>query len=246
MDVVNEEHPIVATGIVGYWLHFRNCKNRLASLWAPEGPQIFLEQYITYTEDKLKQYKKTVQRDDPSSWRRDLEREFYTEVILPNEEKLNKQTEALFEYITPNDCNIIKAIMREYILFLKTKKQKFDGGELEQIKGKLIKLNIDENRLRKHFKPIFKGEIKNNPDKIPDLIGVIQTTTTDIGIGQIALQIFDSDYFFKDNYKRFMPWYRDFCGIIGAKHNPNYNQSKFKIKDKEQLASFAFLKKIQK
>ena len=126
-----ETNPIVATGIIGYWLHYRRNKNRLASYttWTKEDERKnTLKIFTDYTEDKLKQYIDREQ-DAPNGWRRDLEREFYTEFIIRNEKPLNKQTEALMEYITPSDRQMVREVMAEYMLFLEEKRKLFDENE---------------------------------------------------------------------------------------------------------------------
>ena len=125
-------NPIVATGIVGYWLHFRKSANRLATMFQPDQKNI-IEMFATYTEDKFAQYKDSFS-DHPSLWRRNLEREFYVDFIIPNELKLNKQTEALFEYITPNDCLIVKEVMDEFIDYLKYKRTEMGYVDHPQLK----------------------------------------------------------------------------------------------------------------
>ena len=125
-------NPIVATGIVGYWLHFRKSANRLATMFQPDQKNI-IEMFATYTEDKFAQYKDSF-CDHPSLWRRNLEREFYVDFIIPNELKLNKQTEALFEYITPNDCLIVKEVMDEFIDYLKYKRTEMGYVDHPQLK----------------------------------------------------------------------------------------------------------------
>lgn len=120
-------NPIVATGVIGYWLHYRKNNDRLASYttWTKEDVRKnTLKIFTDYTEDKLKQY---IEREQytPSSWRRDLEKEFYTDFIIRNEEPLNDKTEALMEYITPSDQEVVKEVMAEYMLFLEEKKKAY-------------------------------------------------------------------------------------------------------------------------
>ena len=87
------------------------------------------------------------------------------------------------------------------------------------------------------------GKIKNHDDKMPYLLEIIRKESTDVAIGQIALQIHSSKYFIKDNkYKTFKPWYKDFCQLIGRKPNLSYTKRNFKIKDDQLLRSFSFLK----
>ncbi|MDO4993990.1 MAG: hypothetical protein Q4E32_03190 [Bacteroidales bacterium] len=103
------------------------------------------------------------------------------------------------------------------------------------------KWEIDEQRLRNHFKPGFKGEVRNSYDQIPSLICVIQSASDDIHIGRIALQIYESKFFFRDNYKTFKSWYREFCAILNTGINPNYEKNKFKIPEQEQKTTYFFL-----
>lgn len=122
-----ETNPIVATGIIGYWLHFRKNRNRLASYttWTKEDERKdTLKIFTDYTVDKLNQYIEREQ-DAPDSWRRNLTREFYTEFIIQNEKPLNKQNEALMEYITPSDRQMVRDVMAEYMLFLEEKRRQF-------------------------------------------------------------------------------------------------------------------------
>ena len=122
-----DTNPIVATGIIGYWLHFRKNNDRLASYttWTKEDERkSTLKIFNDYTEDKLNQY---IEREQysPSSWRRDLEKEFYTDFIIRNEEPLNKQSEALMEYITPSDIQEVREVMTEYMLYLEGKRNEY-------------------------------------------------------------------------------------------------------------------------
>ena len=122
-----DTYPIVATGIIGYWLHYRKNNDRLASYlsWTKEDVRKNISQIFTdYTEDKLSQFIEREQ-ESPSSWRRNLETEFYTDFIIRNEEPLNEQTEALMEYITPSDQQQVREVIAEYMLFLKKKRNEY-------------------------------------------------------------------------------------------------------------------------
>lgn len=120
-------NPIVATGIIGYWLHYRKNNDRLASYttWTKEDERKnTLKIFSDYTEDKLNQY---IEREQysPSSWRRDLKNEFYMDFIIRNEEPLNEKTQALMEYITPSDQQQVKEVIAEYMLFLEEKRKEY-------------------------------------------------------------------------------------------------------------------------
>ena len=107
-------NPVVATGIIGYWLHYRKNNNRLTSYttWKKESER----------KNTLKIFSEEV---TSSGWRRNLEKEFYTDFIIRNEEPLNEQTEALMEYITPADRKVVREVMSEYMLFLEEKRKAY-------------------------------------------------------------------------------------------------------------------------
>ena len=131
-------NPIVATGIIGYWLHYRKNNDRLASYttWTKEDERKnTLKIFSDYTEDKLNQY---IEREQysPSSWRRDLKKEFYMDFIIRNEEPLNEKTQALMEYITPSDQQQVKEVIAEYMLFLEEKRKEYKpkyGGKEDKV-----------------------------------------------------------------------------------------------------------------
>jgi hypothetical protein len=127
-------NPVVAMGIIGYWLHYRKNNDRLASYttWTKEDERKnTLKIFTDYTEDKLNQY---IEREQysPSSWRRDLKKEFYMDFIIRNEEPLNEKTQALMEYITPSDQQQVKEVITEYMLFLEEKRKEYKYNSSER------------------------------------------------------------------------------------------------------------------
>ena len=127
-------NPVVAMGIIGYWLHYRKNNDRLASYttWTKEDERKnTLKIFSDYTEDKLNQY---IEREQysPSSWRRDLKKEFYMDFIIRNEEPLNEKTQALMEYITPSDQQQVKVVIAEYMLFLEDKRKEYKHNSSER------------------------------------------------------------------------------------------------------------------
>lgn len=146
-------YPIVATGIIGYWLHYRKNNDRLASYlsWTKEEVRKNISQIFTdYTEDKLNQFIEREQ-ESPSSWRRNLEKEFYTDFIIRNEELLNEQTEALMDYITPSDQQQVKEVIAEYMLFLEEKRNEYIPKPSER------KLSSETRKKRKPKSKVTKN-----------------------------------------------------------------------------------------
>lgn len=115
-----EDDPIVIVGIVAYWLKNRRNTNRLVTMFEGKAQRNkdIKEQFDSYTQWRFEQFK-TQHKDDPSSWKWDWDYEFYAKYIIPHELMLNKQTEALFEYITDDDIKQVRAVMNNYIEYLK-------------------------------------------------------------------------------------------------------------------------------
>lgn len=116
-----KDNPIVAVGIVAYWLSFRRNSNPfIHSLGggAKRETKFFDEIFESYTKERYKQFKERY-KDSPDSWKWNWDYEFYGKMIIPNEIMLNKQTEALFEYITDKDIKLVHSVMDNYIEYLK-------------------------------------------------------------------------------------------------------------------------------
>ena len=116
-----DDNPIVAIGIVAYWLQFNSRMDTVIkrlTKYNCEIPKDIREQFDTYTQIRFEQFKKE-HRDDPNTWDWDWEREFYTNVIIPHEIAFNKRTKALFDYISDSDIALVKAVMKNYIKYLK-------------------------------------------------------------------------------------------------------------------------------
>lgn len=156
-DMNPQHYELVATGIIGYWLHYRPNEDRLATFDIKQE-KTFENIFITYTDLKYKKYKDFQEKNDPSSHRRNLEREFYTEVILPIEEELNIQTKALFPFIRPSERQLIGAIMDEYMLFLKTRKESYDKEKDENM------VSDSELRVLKYLETYDDSVLGDMPD----------------------------------------------------------------------------------
>ena len=101
--------PIVACGLVGYWLHKKDS----------EGTKAIFEGYYALC---LKEYEKAHLGDD-DAWERDFKKEFICRYHIPNEKKQIKASEALFAYITESDHKKIKSITDNYLKFARTKRK---------------------------------------------------------------------------------------------------------------------------
>ena len=101
--------PVIACGIVGYWLHKKDS----------EGTKAIFEGYYDL---KLKEYEKTHLVDD-DAWERDFKKEFVCRYHIPREKKQIKASEALYAYITESDQKKIKSITDNYLKFARTKRK---------------------------------------------------------------------------------------------------------------------------
>lgn len=101
--------PVVACGLVGYWLHKKDS----------EGTKAIFDGYY---ELCLKNYEKEHECDD-NAWERDLKKEFVCRHHVPTEKKWLKASEALFPYITENDQKRVKSIMANYLKYARSKRK---------------------------------------------------------------------------------------------------------------------------
>ncbi len=245
-DDKNKENPIVAVGIVAYWLHHRKNENRITTIF---GPAYFSsisinKQFEDYTAARLVQYKKTFEQK-PSSWRTDIECEFYTKYIIPNERKLNRQSEALFEYITPADCKLVKELMKEYILFLQAKQKEYPGfvpkGEGKKPKKQKKKTPevtriVDIDKIGQHLNRDFNKKVY-----LADMKMFLEQHQSDKDLARAALLIYNSRYFIKKDYNSFLAWYKDFCVIVGCKYHEDYLPSALRKLLEKQKKKYYFL-----
>ena len=101
--------PVVACGLVGYWLHKKDS----------EGTKAIFDGYY---ELCLKNYEKEHECDD-NAWERDLKKEFVCRHHVPTEKKWLKASEALFSYITESDQKRVKSIMANYLKYARSKRK---------------------------------------------------------------------------------------------------------------------------
>lgn len=116
-----DDNPIVAIGIVAYWLQFNSRMDTVIkrlTKYNCEIPKDIREQFDTYTQIRFEQFKNE-HRDDPDTWDWDWEYQFYAKAIIPHEIGFNKQSEALFDYISDSDIALVRAVMNNYIKYLK-------------------------------------------------------------------------------------------------------------------------------
>lgn len=118
--------PIVAVGILAFWLKHRRNGNRLLKSFANCTREVedFLELFDWFTEIKFDQFKEN-NKKNPDTWDWDWNYEFYTRYIVPHEMHMNKLAEALFDYISDEDISYARSIMRNYIAYLKKNRSKF-------------------------------------------------------------------------------------------------------------------------
>ncbi len=116
-----EDNPIVAKGIVAYWLQFNSRMDTVIkrlTKYNCEIPKDIREQFANYTQIRFEQFRQE-HRDDPNTWDWDWEYEFYVNTIIPHEIAFNKESEALFDYISDSDIELVRGVMNNYIEYLK-------------------------------------------------------------------------------------------------------------------------------
>jgi len=116
--------PIVATGLVGYWLHHKD----------EYGVKDLFESYFDL---RMQEYERAYECDD-DAWDRDLKKEFVCRYHIPTEKKWINASEALFAYITENDQKKVKSITSNYLKFARAKRKELfppkytPGKEIEE------------------------------------------------------------------------------------------------------------------
>ena len=119
-----QDNPVVAIGIVAYWLIFKQGKDIVLQKLTKYTsiPQSMKEMFELYTQQKFQLFKEQ-NRDNPDSWDWDWDKEFYSKHIIIQEMELNKLSEALFDYISDEDIKLVKSVMTNYINYLKKENQ---------------------------------------------------------------------------------------------------------------------------
>lgn len=160
------DNPIVAVGIVAYWLMFNSQKElvlKRLTQYKNGIPQDIREQFDNYTKEAFVQFK-AKHRDDPLTWDWDWEYEFYTKYIIPHEIEQNKKSEALFDYISDSDINLVKAVMKNYIKYLK--KCRADKGFL--VNPELLVLRAVDSQDESKYEDLEDFEINAILEKLED------------------------------------------------------------------------------
>ena len=234
-----DDNPIVAKGIIAYWLHHRknddpyNFYNRY-----PIEIKGIQKQFDDYTNQRLKEYIYLCEQD-VYSLHKDLTAEFYRHYIIPEERKNNKETEALYGYITPSDCKVVKRIMHEYIHFLKEKLKIYKPPFIKP-KRKDCKTPIrvvDTNKIGQHFKYNF-----DKRTHLPTIKLLLEQHNSDKDLARVALLIYESIWFLRSDYANYSSWYRDFCNIVGCTYHKSYAPCALKPIPKRLTDSYYFLK----
>mgnify|MGYP006916103676 CR=1 FL=1 len=91
-------------------------------------------------------------------------------------------------------------------------------------KKEIIIRVVDEEKLSSHFK--VKGFDKKA--HIPVLKAMLEQNQSDKNLARVALLIYESPFFIKNNYKVFSGWYKDFCDIVESKYHDSYEPNKLK------------------
>ncbi len=161
-----EKNPITAVGIVAYWLMFNSKKElvlKRLTQYRNGIPQNIREEFDNYTKERFNQFK-AEHRDDPftldEDW--DWEYEFYTKYIIPHEIKLNKKSEALFDYISDSDINLVQAVMNYYIKYLK--KRRSEKGY--RVSPELLVLRAVDSRDNTKYEDLEEYEVNNILEKL--------------------------------------------------------------------------------
>jgi len=166
-----DDNPIVAKGIVSYWLQFNSRMDTVIkrlTKYNCEIPKDIREQFANYTQIRFEQFRQE-HRDDPNTWDWDWDREFYANVIIPHEIAFNKLSEALFDYISDSDIELVRGVMNSYIKYLK--KIRTEKGY--QVNPELLVLRAIDSGDETKYEDLEEFEINTILDKLEGM-GYIQ------------------------------------------------------------------------
>lgn len=100
-----QKSPILASGIVVWWLLYRRSKS-------------VLDIYESYCQMRMAQYKARREKD-ADSWKCDIEDEFFNKEWLDIERKCVYESQALFGFVSEQDGKEIRDIINNYWSFIK-------------------------------------------------------------------------------------------------------------------------------
>lgn len=100
-----QKSPILASGIVVWWLLYRRSKS-------------VLDIYESYCQMRMAQYKAR-RKKDADSWKCDIEDEFFNKEWLDIERKCVYESQALFGFVSEQDGKEIQDIINNYWSFIK-------------------------------------------------------------------------------------------------------------------------------
>lgn len=100
-----QKSPILASGIVVWWLLYRRSKS-------------VLDIYESYCQMRMAQYKARREKD-ADSWKCDIENEFFNKEWLDIERKCVYESQALFGFVSEQDGKEIQDIINNYWSFIK-------------------------------------------------------------------------------------------------------------------------------
>lgn len=123
IDEKGDDAPVLAVGIVAYWLQHRKNNDPLSRLYLTKTKESFdiRTQFDRYTQIRYDQFR-AQHKDNPDAWNWNWDCEFFCRFIIPREMRLNKCSEALFEYITKSDVQTVRSVMKNYIEYLKSRR----------------------------------------------------------------------------------------------------------------------------
>ena len=159
-----DDNPIVAKGIVSYWLQFNSRMDTVIkrlTKYNCEIPKDIREQFANYTQIRFEQFRQE-HRDDPKTWDWDWEYEFYVNTIIPHEIAFNKESEALFDYISDSDIELVRGVMNSYIKYLK--KIRTEKGY--QVNPELLVLRAIDSGDETKYEDLEEFEINTILDKL--------------------------------------------------------------------------------
>lgn len=222
-----ENNPLVCIGITAYWLDNR------------KGPAGIRRIFDVYTKRAFEDFKYMFRNDVNTVYWKDADwKKYFYMFSIPQEKKKNKVSEALFEYITPYDQQLVRDVMKEYIHYLQDIRDTYRPpvNEFKSEKKEETDRVVEIDRIMSHFKMTFDKKTYT-----PTLKMFLEQPDSDKNLARVALLIYNSPSFIRTDYKTFSKWYKDFCHLVGCKFHSSYEPNKLQPIDEDLKNKYYFL-----
>ena len=221
---INKYKHVIASGFVAFclwWIHSKYNKNPYVDLF--DTYFVNLRNIFVAEKQRCREYRYTSVEK--------LNDMFYKPHVK-EEKQRSKNSQILFEYLTPQDKVTIKTYIDDYFKHIKNYKLKpleiieqKTGGEDKKLRV------INESEIRKLFKPILfnRKSTGSNISYADKIIILLKENRKPKTYANIAGIFFYSKFIEHSRDEKFKPFLMKFYDLMGIKNKTYYNEGKLTI-----------------